>query len=54
MEPPAMLGVPPVPPALPMATTASPTVALEESPSGAAFSPDAPWSWRTAMSWVES
>src|SRR6202020_275296 len=29
MEPPALLGVPPVPPALPMATTDSPTAALE-------------------------
>ncbi len=54
MEPPALLGVPPVPPALPIATTDSPTAALEESPRVAVFRPEAPCSWRTAMSWVES
>jgi len=54
IEPPAAVGVPPVPPALPIATTPSPTVAVEESPIFATFNPDAPCSCSTAMSCVAS
>jgi len=43
-----------VPPALPIATTDSPTVAVEELPIFAVFNPDAPCSCSTAMSWVLS
>ena len=48
--PEATAGVPPTPPALPSATTSSPTAAEEESPVVATVSPDAPVSWSTAMS----
>ena len=53
-EPPAALGVPPTPPALPRATTASPTEILEESPICADFRPEAFCSWMRAMSWLRS
>ena len=42
----ATAGVPPVPPALPSATTLSPTLTVEESPVDAVVSPDAPESWQ--------
>ncbi len=47
-------GRPPLPPALPTATTFWPTPTLEESPMVAVFSPEAPVSLSTAMSWVGS
>ncbi len=53
-DPPAALGVPPVPPALPMATTAWPTATLDESPSCAVLRPEAPFNWMRAMSWLRS
>src|SRR5215831_545235 len=43
-------GVPPLPSALPRATTLSPTLTVDESPSDTVCSPDAPTSWSTAMS----
>ena len=54
IEPPALDGVPPAPPALPTPTTASPTESFDESPSFAVVRPEAPWSWSTAMSWLGS
>lgn len=54
IEPPALEGMPPVPPALPTATTGYPAFVVAESPSAAVRRPDAPCSCRTAMSWVES
>src|SRR5450631_2845092 len=50
IEPPAAVGVPPVPPALPTATIDSPTVAVEESPIDAVRRPEAPLSCSTATS----
>src|SRR5579875_4210222 len=47
-------GVPPTPPALPRATTLSPTLTLDESPVVAVVRPDAPDSRSTAMSWLSS
>ena len=44
------VGVPPLPRALPTATTSSPTETVPESPSGAVFRPEAPDSFSTAMS----
>ena len=44
------VGVPPVPPALPMATTPVPRVTLAESPTDTVFSPDAPTSLISATS----
>ena len=52
--PPAALGVPPVPPALPTPTTSSPTDAVDEFPSVAVWRPEALWSASTAMSCVRS
>ena len=52
--PPAALGVPPVPPALPTPTTSWPTEAVEESARLAVVRPEALWSWSTAMSFVRS
>src|SRR6476469_3845298 len=46
------LGVPPTPPALPTATTSSPTFTVDEEPSGATVRPDAPFSRRTVASYV--
>ncbi|HML00853.1 MAG TPA: hypothetical protein VK428_11730 [Acidimicrobiales bacterium] len=37
-----------------MATTPFPTATVEEFPSGTVCSPEAPVSWRTAMSWERS
>ena len=54
MVPCAVDGRPPLPPALPSASTASPTLALLESDSVTGFSPDAPTSWSSATSSVES
>ncbi len=54
MLPPALLGVPPVPPALPTATTDWPTAACDESAIFAVCRPDAPCNWRTATSWESS
>ena len=51
--PAAVVGVP-VPPALPMATTASPTSTVDESPSGATARPEALASCSTATSSVGS
>ena len=48
------LGVPPTPPALPTATTSSPTRTDADEPSGATVSPEAPFSRSTATSWVLS
>ena len=48
------LGVPPTPPALPIAATASPVVAVEESARVAVGSPAAPSSWIRATSAVGS
>ena len=48
--PPAALGVPPVPPALPTPTTFSPTATLDELSMAAVCRPDALWSCRTATS----
>ena len=50
MCPTATAGVPPLPSALPSATTLSPTFAVDESPRAAVCSPEAPCSCRTAMS----
>jgi len=47
-------GVPPTPPALPMATTSSPTATAEELPVWTVASPEAPFSWITATSSVGS
>src|SRR5499427_6075807 len=47
-------GVPPLPSALPSATTLSPTFTEDESPSAAVCSPEAPTAWMTAMSRVWS
>src|SRR6185437_15853459 len=52
--PDAAVGVPPVPPALPTAVTAMPTLTLDESPSLAVASPLASLSWITATSSVGS
>src|SRR5262249_4377991 len=43
-DPPAYVGVDPVPPALPTPTTASPTESFDESPIRAVGRPEAPWS----------
>jgi len=50
----AALGVPPVPPALPTAVTASPALTSDESPIFAVCRPDAFCSWITATSSVGS
>ncbi len=50
----AAVGVRPVPPALPMAVTGSPTLTVDESPSWAVDSPEALASWRTARSALRS
>src|SRR5579859_7596359 len=50
----ATAGVPPRPPALPSATTGSPTCTVDESPTCAVCSPDALLSWMIAMSWLRS
>ena len=47
-------GVPPLPPALPSATTCSPEVTCDELPGDTVASPDAPCSCSTAMSSVLS
>ena len=47
-------GVPPAPPALPIATTLSPTATVLELPREAVCSPEAPWSFMTATSEVAS
>ena len=47
-------GVPPLPSALPSATTFWPTATVEESPRFTVCSPEAPWSCRTATSLVVS
>src|ERR1700730_9295850 len=47
-------GVPPTPPALPIATTGSPGATAEESPTTIGLRPDTPWIWMTAMSSVGS
>ena len=44
------VGEPPVPPALPMATTPVPRLTLAESPTDTVFSPDAPTSLISATS----
>jgi hypothetical protein len=49
-EPPAADGVPPLPPALPTPTIASPTCTVDELPIVAVVSPDAPFSCRRAIS----
>ena len=49
-DPPATLGVPPTPPALPRATTAWPTATFDESASWAVFRPKAPCNWMSATS----
>ena len=48
------LGVPPVPPALPMATTWSPVATFDESAALMVVRPEAPSSWMTATSSVAS
>jgi len=53
-EPVAVLGVPPVPPALPMPTMASPTLTDDELPRLTVVSPEAFFNWRTATSPVTS
>ena len=53
-EPAAAIGLPPRPPALPRPTTVSPTLTVDESPSGAVVMPEAPRSLITAMSCVAS
>ena len=52
-DPPAVAGVPPVPPALPIPTTASPTE-TDEVLVVTVWRPDAPFSWMTATSSVRS
>ena len=47
-------GVPPLPSALPSATTLSPICTVEESPRLAMVRPDAFCSWSTATSWLAS
>jgi hypothetical protein len=53
-RPATALGVPPSPPALPIATTGSPTFRDEESATDTVERPDAPCSCSTAMSPVMS
>jgi len=48
------VGVPPWPPALPSATTRSPSLTALEFPTWMVFSPDAPTSFSSATSWVSS
>jgi hypothetical protein len=48
------LGVPPVPPAFPMAVTACPSVSFEELPTLTVASPDTPGRRSNAMSFVLS